>query len=115
MPDGKSDSPVPKTSGLGCLLRLMWMLAGNVVLFLSAVWISQNAAKSFVTAVDGVYAASLFAVVLSRYLDIRYFNGTTGTGEPATMRDWRRFAILVVALGLAAWGVAHGVAFFRAK
>ncbi|MCY3023451.1 MAG: hypothetical protein NTW87_31100 [Planctomycetota bacterium] len=114
MPDTKSETPAQQTSTFGCLLRLVWMLVGNAVLMYSVIWIAVKADTHSLSVIDAVYAAGLFAVVFSRYLDIRHFNGTKGTGEPATMSDWRRFALLVVVSALVVWGAAHGVAFLRA-
>jgi hypothetical protein len=90
------------------------MLGGIAILLYCVIWIATKSGSEQLSAVDGVFGAALFATILARYLDIRHFGGTTGTGEPASMSDWRRYAALMVFLGLAAWGAAHGVAWFRA-
>jgi hypothetical protein len=115
MSDAKFDASIKQSSGLGCLLRMIWLLAGNAAAFLSGVWIALNAGKAFFTVVDIVYMAGVFAVVLSRYLDIRYFQGTTGTGEPATIGHWRKHAAFVISGSLVAWVIAHGIAFLLTK
>jgi len=114
MPDARNDKDAPNTSALGCLLRVFWMLGGIAILLYSAIWIAIKSGSANLSVIDAVFGAGLFAAILARYLDIRYFSGTTGTGEPATMADWRRYAALMVVLGLAALGVAHGVAWYRA-
>ena len=115
MPDAKPEEAVQQSSGLGCLLRLVWMLVGNAAALLSAIWIALNAGRSLFCAVDIVYSAAVLAVIVCRYLDIRYCAGTTDSGEPATMRNWRRHTIWAVGGGLLAWGAAHGIAFALAK
>jgi len=114
MPDARNDKDAPPTGALGCLLRVFWMLGGVAILLYSAIWIATESGNAQLSAVDAVFGAGLFAAILARYLDIRYFNGTKGTGEPATMADWRRYAALMVVLGFTAWGIAHGVAWYRA-
>lgn len=114
MSDPRNDKAVPPTKALGCLLRILWMLGSIAILIYSAMWIALKSDSAQLSAVDAVLGAGVFAAILARYLDIRYFNGTKGTGEPATMADWRRYVVLMVVLGFAAWGVAHGVAWYRA-
>ena len=114
MPDARNDKDGPPGSALGCVLRVFWMLGGIAILTYSAFWIALQSDSARFSVVDAVLGAGLFAAILARYLDIRYFNGSKGTGEPATMSDWRRYAVLMAALGLALWGIAHGVAWYRA-
>jgi hypothetical protein len=115
MPESKPEKPVqPTTSPLGCLLRLVWLLGGNAALLLSAIWIALRSESVRLSEADAVFAVGLIASILARYLDIRYCNGTRETGEPATMADWRRYTVLLVVVGFAALGVAHGIAWYRA-
>ena len=114
MPDARNDKEVPPTGALGCLVRVFWMLGGMAILMYSAIWIALESASAQLSAVDAVFGAGLFAAILSRYLDIRYFNGTKGTGGPATMSDWRRYAVLIAVTAVVVLGAAHGVAWYRA-
>jgi hypothetical protein len=113
MPDARNGRDVPATSALGCLLRVFWMLGGIAILLYSSLWIALESDSARLSAVDVVFGVGLSATILARYLDLRFYSGTTGTGEPATMADWRRYAALLAVTGIAAWGVAHGVAWLR--
>jgi hypothetical protein len=42
-------------------------------------------------------------------VDIRFLNGETGDGKPATLTHWRRYALLVGSVGLGAWLLAHAL------
>jgi hypothetical protein len=50
--------------------------------------------------------------ILARYLDIAYFHGETANGTPATMRDWRRYVVLLVLASLVIWITAHSLTYF---
>jgi hypothetical protein len=113
MPDVGNNKAVPSTSSLGCLLRVYWMLGGVAVFMFSGLWIAVSSDSAWFCAIDVLFGAGLFSAILARYLDICHFNGTKATGEPATMNDWRRYAILMLVVGCAVWGLAHGVAWCR--
>ena len=114
MPDSRNDKDAPTTSALGCLLRVFWMLGGLAILVYSAIWIALQSGTARLSVVDAVFGAGLFAAILARYLDFRYFNGAEGKGEPATMSDCRRYAVLMAVSAVVVWGAAHGVAWYRA-
>jgi len=41
------------------------------------------------------------ALILARYIDIRYLKGETADNKPATLKHWRRYSvILLIAAGL---------------
>ena len=93
----------------GCLVRLGWMVAGNAALYLSAVFIAkQRGIPSFA---DGAFWLVVLACIGLRYLDIRFLKGQTASGEPATLADWRRYVLLLVALAFVLWVGAHAVGF----
>lgn len=85
------------------------MLVANAVIFFSAILIVKTSNPAL-SAFDILFAGGLIASVAARFADIRHFNGTTCTGEPATMLDWRRYAITMVFLMALIWGAAHGLA-----
>lgn len=115
MPKNESPGVPPSHDSMsGCLVRLAWMLFGNVALFVLAVFISQRPGGAF-SAFDVAYWAVVAAVIGLRYLDIRSFKGQTATYEPATMAHWRRYAIVVVAAALVACGLAHGIAYLGSR
>jgi hypothetical protein len=87
------------------------MLLGTASLALSTIIISQH--RSFLSVADAVFWTTVAACILLRYLDIKWMNGRTVTYEPATLRHWRRYAILMLVISPVVWGAAHGVAFLR--
>lgn len=88
----------------GCLLRLFWMVAGNLALFALVLSIFNQGGFSLL---DGAYWLVVVALAASRYIDIKRFAGLTVHGTPATLGDFRRYGIwlLIVATGL--WIVVH--------
>jgi len=82
------------------------MLLGNAVLALSAVFIFHNT-TGFFHAADVVFWCTAASLVLIRYIDIRFLDGLTATGEPASMRHWVRYTVVLVVCSAAAWAFAH--------
>ncbi|HPD15559.1 MAG TPA: hypothetical protein PLE19_11440 [Planctomycetota bacterium] len=108
----KLENSPPETNPTGCLLRLCWMLVGNGVMLFAAIFITQHPWKSLSTA-DLVYAAGVAFLLGARFLDITRFQGTTTTGQPATLAHWRRYALLVLAVSACGWLAAHALAAAR--
>lgn len=103
----QQQEPPTAESPSGCLVRLYWMFLGNGLVAVSGYLIVQ-AERAFSVA-DLVYwlgAASLIGV---RYVDVRYLAGRTAEGEPATMRNWHRYWMAVLATTTLAWAAIHGV------
>ena len=108
-------STQPVTSSLtGLLLRLFWMIAGNLAIALSAVLILQGGGPIPLLP-DLIYWVAVPLMIVSRYADVRYFNGTNGYGERATMQDWRRYSVKVVIVAIVLWIAAHSLAGVVAK
>jgi hypothetical protein len=82
------------------------MLLGNALLALSAVFILHNRTGFFHTA-DVVFACTAVSLVLIRYLDIRFLNGMTATGAPASTRNWVKYVVILVACAAVVWAGAH--------
>jgi len=109
----RSGKDTPPTTGIGaggCLVRLGWILFGSVILLFSAIGIIRH--EGFLSVADGVFWAALAACIVLRYIDIRYLKGHTAGGDPATMVHWRRYALMLLGLGAAGWGVAHSISWF---
>ena len=105
MQDQKDSGP----GGAGCLLRLYWMLFGNAILwFLLAYIVSKR--PGLPSAFDAIYWLIVVSLVLARYMDIRYHKGPTAySNEPATLRHWRRYGVLLVVVAFAGWVGAHAL------
>ena len=88
----------------GCLLRLFWMVAGNLALFALVFSIFNQGGFSLL---DGAYWLVVVALAASRYVDIKRFAGLTIHGTPATQAHLRRYGtwLLIVATGL--WIFVH--------
>jgi hypothetical protein len=96
----------------GCLIRVFWMLVGNAMLLLCGIAILQNQ-SSLLGGADACYWVVMGGLLAARYLDIRYFDGKTADGHPATWDHWRRYAVRVLAVCTVVWLVLHAVAWPR--
>jgi hypothetical protein len=109
----RTEKDTPTQAGMGasgCLVRLGWMMLGNVAMLLTLVAIVlRQGALSYADAVFWVIVMSCIGL---RYLDIRRFGGLTVTSQSATMAHWRRYVVFLTAVSAAAWGAAHAIAFY---
>lgn len=93
-------------SGLGILLRLFWMMAGNLLAFITLIGIFQSE-SSTLDAKDLIYWALIILLVITRYIDIKFLGGLTASGYPASISAWYRYAsVLFIVAGLL-WGLAR--------
>ena len=93
----------------GCLVRLFWLMVGNVILVLAAIGIGQNHAGFTLTGRDIFFWAAALSLLVVRYVDIRYLGGQTGDGHPASMTHWARYAATILGISLVLWLVAHAI------
>ena len=96
----------------GCFLRRFWMIIGNAILLCCAYGIIQHRSSPFSMA-DAFYWAIVGSLLATR-VDIRYLYGTTAEGDPASMADWRRYAVFLVLVATGLWVGVHAIARFRA-
>ena len=108
----KKDEPDSQMTGAGCLVRLGWMVFGNVAMII-CIGLIANHAGSFLSAADAVFWGVVPALIWLRHVDITRMNGQTASGQPATLSHWKRYAGLLPAVSLVAWAAAHAVAWFR--
>ena len=111
MPETAVPRP-PKTDSsprfLGAVARLYWMLLGNAVLALIAFRIAQpGPGRTWIS--DVAFWTVAASLVLVRYLDIVRLDGTTASGEPASLRDWRGYSWRLLLIVLAVWIVSHAL------
>ncbi|MFH0918971.1 MAG: hypothetical protein V1913_01300 [Fibrobacterota bacterium] len=79
--------PVPI---LGLFLTLFWVLAGNCSLIYIAYSIGFR--KNIEPARYAIlYVLNILALMAARYLDIRFYQGNTTEGEPATLEHWMAY------------------------
>ena len=97
------------TEPIGCLpvvVRLLWLVVGNGALLLLSILIAQE--RTF-SALDLAFWGSVVALILVRYIDITRLGGLTKDGEPASLRDWRRYILFLLLGAGALWGLAHAL------
>ena len=77
----------------GCLLRLYWMMIGNVLVLVSA---GMMAKTGNLLLYGSIYVIIVATIIIARYLDIRYFAGQKAdVSGPATMGDWKKYTVAV--------------------
>ena len=104
-----TDSPPTEVGAGGCLVRLGWMIWGTAALLMTVVFIVKQAGAFSIA--DAVFWSIVAVCIGLRYVDIRYLNGQTASGEPATFTHWWRYSLLLGAVALALWGVAHVIGY----
>ena len=93
-------------TGVGCLLRTYWMLAGNFLIAFLALLIAEQKGD-FYTLKDILYWLVVSSVVAARYVDVQFMNGHTATGAPATMKNWGRHSTVLGAAAVIVWIACH--------
>ena len=56
---------------------------------------------------DIIFWCVVPAMIIVRFLDIKFLDGQTATGEPARFKHWRRYAIVLVVISAVIWSAAH--------
>ena len=101
------------SSGLpGCLTRIVWFFGGYAVLFMlsAKIVVDRSPLPSYR---DAAFWSVAVAIIVLRYVDIRYLHGDTGDGKPATMQHWRRYAVFVAIGSLLLWLATRGIVWLR--
>jgi hypothetical protein len=101
------NQPIDKQSGIwALLLRPFWMFLGNFVLLISAANIFAGESKtSYVS--DLIFWTGVISLVIVRFIDIKFLDGQTATGQPASIKHWLRYAIVLVIISAVIWAAAH--------
>jgi hypothetical protein len=105
----QNDQTVVRHDGfLSVIARLFWMVLGNAILFISSIFIFEHEGATLHT-IDAVFWITVAAIMLVRYLDIKFLGGLTATGTPASITHWRKHVTLLLICSTAVWVLAHGV------
>lgn len=96
----------PMTSSVAFFGRLFWMIVGPMFLMVLALNIAQRATGWF-TPIDLAYIVVLAGMLLGRWLEFRSGDAMTGSGEPATLADLRRYLATATLAGLGLWVLAN--------
>jgi hypothetical protein len=108
---GRSKQPTPvKNPRISLILRTCWMFWGYFPLLFFAKKIVYDKVGLF-SFIDLAVLANLLFVIFIRYLDIRFFEGKTGDGAPATMADLRSFALSAAGTVLFFWVIFQYLAY----
>ena len=103
----QNDQPIKKYDNiLGLFAKVFWTLLGNAILFFTAISIFQHKGEILHTA-DIVFWVTVAALIIARYLDIKFFNGLTAIGLPASMAHWRKYVIILSICSTAVWVILH--------
>ncbi len=88
----KSDSN--NSSILGILVRLYWFAFGHALLLFFIISMFEHK----VTVLKSIfYFLFLGLLILSRYMDVKYLDGTNAEGnKPATLEDFKSFFKVVI-------------------
>jgi hypothetical protein len=111
------DSPHSKISSQSSSLwaavtRLFWMFLGSGILIGLGLYIAFNTGKS-VLVPSCLYWLNIVLMILVRFIDIRFLSGQTIDGEPATMQNWKRYAITLSVVAAVLWVGAFGLSHLK--
>ncbi len=90
------------------IVRLYWMLGCNAMLAFALLFKFENYGRFKLF--DPCVLILEASLISARYVDIRFLAGTTGDGRPATMADFKKFALIHAGIVLAAWLAVHASA-----
>ncbi len=110
-PDQGPQTPPDAGSKGGCLsiiVRLSWVFGGIIVLIYCAVFIAREKHPG---TTDLIFWLTLAAIVLLRFVDIRFLQGETLDNKPATITHWRRYALKISAAAAVLYAVAKLIAY----
>ena len=93
----------------GCLLRMVWMVAGNAALYLSLVMIGLSRAP-LPSYLDVIAVLAVVLMIVARRFDITHFQGRTVSDEPATLAHWRRYVLSLIVIAALVWLLVHFIA-----
>src|SRR5688572_30505373 len=95
-----ANAPGQSRSVSGCLIQLAWSLGGFGILVILWVTILRERRWTF-SFKDALYWAAVLGMIAARHVDLVRYHGRTSTGEPATARDVRHYAVgLLIGAGL---------------
>jgi hypothetical protein len=109
-PNSKPSSPSSSLSAAAA--RLFWMIFGTGFLIGLSLYIAFNPGQS-VLVPSCLYLLNLVCMILVRFIDIRFLNGQTADGEPATMQNWARYSIILSVIAAVLWGVSFLLSHFK--
>jgi len=111
----ENNQPIAKYDSIFSLLvRVFWMLLGNTILLITAIFILQGENWKFQTA-DVIFWVTVAALLLARYLDIKFYSDSDSAGQPASMVNWRKYTAILLIISTAVWVLAHVINYLMVK
>jgi hypothetical protein len=92
------------------LLRTFWMFLGNFALMICAANIFMGEGESTRTS-DIIFWCAAASMIIVRFIDIKFLDGQTAAGEPASIKHWRRYAVLLIVISAIIWSASHGIVY----
>ncbi len=83
------------------------MLFGPAALLVSAVLILTTPRAGWRTDADMVFGIGVIGMIFGRYVEYRGGNPLTSTGEPATIGNLQRYAVVAAIFGSLTWFIAN--------
>jgi hypothetical protein len=91
-------SPEAQGGCLSIVIRLSWIFGGIAVLIYCAVYIAMGRNPGLI---DAVYWIIVAAILVLRFVDIKFLKGETLDNQPATLKHWRGYALkMLIAAGV---------------
>jgi len=81
-------------------------MAGNFALVVFLGLILQRGTFSYF---DAIFWATVCALLFIRYADLKWLRGLGADAQPATMKDWGKYARLLILIAGGAWVVVHAL------
>lgn len=101
--------PEARKGCLSVLVRLAWIFGGSVLLFF-AFYVAQDNASG---RADIYFWTFTLALILIRFLDIKFFSAETMDNKPATLKHWSRYSILMLIVSAVLYALAKIIAHFK--
>lgn len=93
------------TSNVGFFARLYWIMFGVAALFFS--WALILKRGNVFSNADAIYWCLAASILIVRYLDIKFCQGTDSSGDKMTTKGWWCYVALFSGITLAGWIIAH--------
>jgi hypothetical protein len=94
-----SDTNQSSQNLLGTLVRLYWMLFGNLALLFTGFGIARSDNALYLIF---FYFLILISIISARYADVKFLNGQLAdVSGPATIHDWKKYSISISLLSFA--------------
>ena len=97
-----------KIEVLARMVRLTWTTLGNFLLFIILILIIAGSQEARIV-LNIVFCAVVAGLILTRYIDIKVFHGHTADNEPATLKDWLRYSVGLIAMAGLFWVIAQAI------